>query len=491
MTDVKIVSFESTMFSKSQKLIALLLSLISIAALIWLSQESKSFGQRTLEAFEGQSKSHTRVSFNQDAPKPFAFIELFTSEGCSSCPSADENLERIAAEAKTAGTNVYTLSYHVDYWNRLGWTDPYSSSEFTDRQRHYAAKFSSDRVYTPQIVVNGVTEFVGSNSKVSDRAVETALELAPLASIEIEAELKDSIVNVRWQAKGINGSDAVNVALVQNSGQQQVTRGENARRKLSHVNIVRDLKTDRQPGASGTFSFDTPDNFSRDAYHVMAFIQSDTSVVAASRNQIGAASLNAVSQSTMQDNSKPNLVGLDRFFNLMTGQNVAVSLSEIETQWHVSYTPMILEVLRFLPLQRRAAIMAILERKTGKQFGNDLNRWHQWNWSQEYDAHPDYAIFKSVIYQNVDPRFGEYFADTDDARIRLDEIRWGGVVRDGIPPLKDPKMLAVDNADYLGDDDVVFGIELNGDARCYPKRILAWHEMFKDTIGGESVCGVY
>ena len=64
-------------------------------------------------------------------------------------------------------------------------------------------------------------------------------------------------------------------------------------------------------------------------------------------------------------------------------------------------------------------------------------------------------------------------------------------MRDGIPPLKNPKMLSVAEAKYLGDNDVVFGIKLNGDARCYPKRILAWHEMFKDTIGGESVCGVY
>ena len=81
--------------------------------------------------------------------------------------------------------------------------------------------------------------------------------------------------------------------------------------------------------------------------------------------------------------------------------------------------------------------------------------------------------------------------ETDDAKIQLNEIRWGGVRRDGIPPLNNPKMLTAAEATYLADSDVVFGIELNGDARAYPKRILAWHEMFKDTIGGESVCGVY
>ena len=112
-------------------------------------------------------------------------------------------------------------------------------------------------------------------------------------------------------------------------------------------------------------------------------------------------------------------------------------------------------------------------------------------WKQEIKPHPGYANFKSLLYGNIDRRFSEYFEITKDSRIRLDEIRWGGVKRDGIPPLKDPKMLTANNAGYLADTDVVFGIELNGDARAYPKRILAWHEMFKDTIGGESVCGVY
>ena len=115
----------------------------------------------------------------------------------------------------------------------------------------------------------------------------------------------------------------------------------------------------------------------------------------------------------------------------------------------------------------------------------------QWNWKQKYDQHPEYAKFKSELYRKIDPRFAEYFATTENSQIRLDEIRWGGVVRDGIPPLKNPKMVAANQATYLADSDVVFGIELNGDARAYPKRILAWHEMFKDTIGGESVAGVY
>jgi len=103
--------------------------------------------------------------------KPFVLIELFTSEGCSSCPSADKNLEKIAAQAKASGQNIYTLSYHVDYWDYLGWKDPYATKQFSDRQRAYASQFKSSRIYTPQMIVNGKTEFVGSNQKTSQQAI--------------------------------------------------------------------------------------------------------------------------------------------------------------------------------------------------------------------------------------------------------------------------------------------------------------------------------
>jgi hypothetical protein len=168
------------------------------------------------------------------------------------------------------------------------------------------------------------------------------------------------------------------------------------------------------------------------------------------------------------------------------------SLQTIKNSWQPGSTVMVIEVARFA--RNRSAfenIMKFLETQTGNQFGKNFDKWYQWIWSQEYEPHPQYAQFKSQLYSNIDPRFREYFTDTDNSKIRLDEIRWGGVVRDGIPPLNKPAMISAENATYLDDSNVVFGVELNGDARCYPKRILARHEMFKDTIGGESVCGVY
>ena len=435
----------------------------------------------------------------------FAFVELFTSEGCSSCPSADENLERIAKASNSCGKNVYTLSYHVDYWNRLGWKDPYSSALFSHRQRDYAKQFDSNRIYTPQFVVNGQVELVGSNRKAADQEVDSALDIHPSASIRVDASTDSGKVSVEWQVEGLRSGDVVNIALVQNRGVQQVSRGENASRRLTHVNIVRQFRTVQQPANSGQLTIETPHGFAKEEFHVVGFVQSSRSVRAIAKSDIRPLAVksslsnavphqhSAVRPEAFVQQNQNSLVSADRFLRLLTNDcpQFTASLGEIRKNWNVSYVPMMLEAGRFLPGPKRSQVVELMESKTGNKFGSDFDRWLQWNWQQSYEPHPEYAQFKSKLYQKIDPRFAEYFADTDDAQIRLDEIRWGGVRRDGIPPLKTPKMIPPEQATYLADSDVVFGIDLNGDARCYPKRILAWHEMFKDTIGGDSVCGVY
>lgn len=185
---------------------------------------------------------------------------------------------------------------------------------------------------------------------------------------------------------------------------------------------------------------------------------------------------------------------IETYLKLLSGNPMAVgnALRIIESEWQPGSLMMMLEATR---LTRSREILEqvvwLAESRTGQSLGMDVRKWLKWNWNQEYAPHPKYSEFKSTLYSQIDPRFAEYFQSTGNARIRLDEIVWGGVRRDGIPPLKDPEMIAATEATWLEDSNVVFGVNLNGDARCYPKRILAWHEMFKDTIGGESVCGVY
>jgi len=139
----------------------------------------------------------------------------------------------------------------------------------------------------------------------------------------------------------------------------------------------------------------------------------------------------------------------------------------------------------------RERLIRFLEKQTGERFGHDLQRWRQWLWSRPYDPHPDYAAFKAALYGRIDPRMASFFAPGASALIRLDEIDWGGVRVNGIPPLAYPATVAAAEARYLGDKHVVFGISVNGESRAYPKRILAWHEMALDRLGGVELTVVY
>lgn len=139
----------------------------------------------------------------------------------------------------------------------------------------------------------------------------------------------------------------------------------------------------------------------------------------------------------------------------------------------------------------RARLLAFLEKQTGQRFGDDLKRWRRWYWSRPYEPHPDYAAFKAGLYAHVDPRMAAFFPPGARELIRLDEVDWGGVGVNGIPPLDHPKHVTARDASYLGDKNVVFGIALHGEARAYPKRILAWHEMARDRVGGVELAIVY
>jgi hypothetical protein len=139
----------------------------------------------------------------------------------------------------------------------------------------------------------------------------------------------------------------------------------------------------------------------------------------------------------------------------------------------------------------RARLISFLQKQTGQRFGDDLRKWRLWIWSRPYEPHPDYAFFKAAVYSNIDPGFASFFRPGDTALIRLDEVDWGGVKVNGIPPLDHPKHVPAKEAEYLRDGNVVFGVALGGEARAYPKRILAWHEMALDRLGGVELTIVY
>lgn len=173
-------------------------------------------------------------------------------------------------------------------------------------------------------------------------------------------------------------------------------------------------------------------------------------------------------------------------------ERISTALDRIREDWPEGSVTMLVESLRYIQQTKPAfEVPLLLDEKANIRSAKDLEGLFRDIWKKEYRPHPNYAHFKAKLYARKDPLFEEYFHDDFPATIRLDEVRWGGVKRDGIPPLKDPAMLSVEEAEYLQDSNLVFGVYLNGEAKCYPKRILAWHEMVKDHVGGVSINGVY
>jgi len=185
-------------------------------------------------------------------------------------------------------------------------------------------------------------------------------------------------------------------------------------------------------------------------------------------------------------------VGAEDFLQLLSSDVRLDALRRIDKHWQESFVPMLLEVSRLCRDRAFAGrLVDLIDRRTGLGYGQDADRWWEWQWSRERKLHPEYPELKAELYGLIDPKFRGYFAPGRTSLVRLDEIAWGGVKQDGIAPLRSPKMIRAREASYLGDEDVVFGLEIEGDARAYPKRILAWHEMFVDTVGGVPVAGVY
>jgi len=175
-------------------------------------------------------------------------VELFTSEGCSSCPPADALLKELSEQQKVDGAQIVALEEHVDYWNHLGWRDPYSTAEFSERQNDYSRVFGTDGVYTPQMVVDGQREFVGSRSLAAREAIQKAAH-QPKAEITLAAAANSTsdkpALEVRIKSLGgisVPGETELWIAVTEKNLQTDVKAGENSGETLKHAAVVRSLK---------------------------------------------------------------------------------------------------------------------------------------------------------------------------------------------------------------------------------------------------------
>ena len=186
-------------------------------------------------------------------------VELFTSEGCSSCPPADRLLEQMDGQA-------IVLSEHVDYWDRLGWRDPYSSHANTQRQEAYARGFGTQGAYTPQMVIDGAVEFVGNDAR---RAEEELRRARGREKVGVRVTRVAGGIEVEVEA-GAHGGEVM-LAVARESGSSQVAAGENAGKRLHHVAMVQSLRKigSVKKGAGFRQTVEAPG----EAERVIAFVQ--------------------------------------------------------------------------------------------------------------------------------------------------------------------------------------------------------------------------
>lgn len=220
-------------------------------------------------------------------PAGFAVVELFTSEGCSSCPPADKLLGAIQNEYKDKP--VYVLAYHVDYWDRQGWKDSFSDVAYSNRQFEYS-KLLPSQMYTPQAVVNGQTEFVGSDENSLHRSLSQSLSVKETDTLSISANESGSNFSIDYRYSGSGQSKVLRLAIIQKQAIRHIKRGENEGRTLTHWQIVRSFTTvSLNNGVSGKEQIRIPEGFSRNDWEIIGMIQNPKNgkIEAASRALFG------------------------------------------------------------------------------------------------------------------------------------------------------------------------------------------------------------
>jgi hypothetical protein len=202
------------------------------------------------------------VAAQMERPQSPVIVELFTSEGCSTCPPADALLEALASRQPVAGAHIIALEEHVDYWNGEGWADPFSSIEWTLRQQEYVSKFKQKEGYTPQMVVDGQKQLVGSNETEALEAIQESASVAKtIVSVTVQAPASDGFLQFHVRVARLVGNTEKNpadvwLALTESGLRSAVSAGENSGRDLHHGPVLRMLRKIGVAVPNSSFAFE-------------------------------------------------------------------------------------------------------------------------------------------------------------------------------------------------------------------------------------------
>jgi len=249
--------------------------------------------------FAGACSNDAPVNTAQKPGKPAkepgtrepVLVELFTSEGCGNCPPADRYLAMLENQQPVDSADVITLGYHVDYFDDRGWKDPYASAEFTRRQNLYSMRMGLDSIYTPQMVVDGREQFIGSDAAAAERTIRKA---AGPAKPKVDAVVDGSSVSVTISGFGAHLVATAVLAVAEDGLVSDVTAGNNRGKKLPHVSVVRRLRAfgkvpEKAAEFTGTVELPTDTAWKKDNLKYIVFVQEDQSgrIIAAGRVRQG------------------------------------------------------------------------------------------------------------------------------------------------------------------------------------------------------------
>ncbi len=191
--------------------------------------------------------------------KGFAVIELFSSEGCSSCPPAEALMHKLIQKANAQSLPVYVIEFHVDYWDYLGWKDTFAMPEYSQRQQNYRDFLKLNSIYTPQAIINGKTEMVGSDADQINSAIATELQTGSSVRIDCKThKTGNSKIEIEYNISGNIAGCTLNFAVVESNLTTYVKKGENSHKTLTHENVARVFKSIKLNSESGKIEIDAP-----------------------------------------------------------------------------------------------------------------------------------------------------------------------------------------------------------------------------------------